>query len=979
MLTDFRLGDGGAIDRGRPIDFEFDGKRYSGFEGDTLASALLANGVRLAARSFKYHRPRGIIGAWTEEPGAFVEVLGERASANQAATTIRLEKGLKARAVNCWPSLGFDLGAVNSLIAPLIPAAFYYKTFFWPKWEFYEPLIRKAAGLAGAPAAPPREGRFESRNWHCDVLVVGAGPSGLSAAATAAKAGARVLIADDGPMLGGSLIDRNCTIAGECGSDWAGRIAQVLAGLENVAVLKNSTAWAYREHGLVLIREQNPNLDGLIERNWKVRAKRVILASGASERMLVFSCNDRPGVMLASAVQRYVNRHAVKPSRRAVVFTNNDSAYEAAADMSSAGIEVAAIMDSRASVPELARSLVSESEVLDGHVVLRALGGRRVRAAECAPVNGGSKRRIDCDLIAVSGGWNPSVQLWSQSRGNLSYCERIAAWIPSGKARTVLCVGGASGEFSLAGSLDQGTRAAYRAAADLGYSPRLEVPSADSAEGYGIEPIWRPEGRCDESDSFVDILNDVTLRDVRIAVSEGYCDIEHVKRYTTAGMGMDQGRTGNMNVIGAVASLRGVDVAEVGVTTYRSPVAPVPFGTICGLTEGSTVRPYRHTPVTGWHIENGAIMYEAGARWRRPGYYPKAGETLQDAVKREALAVRKGVGIYDGSPLGTFKITGTDSSRLMDYIYTNKVSDIRPGSIRYGMMLTDDGLILDDGVCFRLSEHCYLVSTSTANAGVVHRHIEKLLAVDRPEWNALVTDLTCQWMNATICGPHAREVVAALGTDIDLDPEAFPFMSFRDGSVAGMPARIARVSFTGELSFEINVRARDLLKLWTTSMEAGMPYGIAPVGSETNHVLRVEKGFASIGHEVDGTADPFDLGMGWIMSMTKGDFVGRRSVLLRRESSKVRRELVGLLAKDSERMLAEGAPLTPMGKKTAAEGFVTASVWSVVHERPIALALLANGQHRAGESVFVRELDEVVEASVVPPCFYDPRGQRLRG
>ena len=978
-MTDFRLGRGGTVDRGRPIDFEFNGKRYSGFKGDTLASALLANGVRLAARSFKYHRPRGIVGAWTEEPSAFVEVLGDQASANQPATTIPLENGMNARAVNCWPSLRFDLGAVNSLIAPLIPAAFYYKTFFWPKWDFYEPLIRRAAGLAGAPSAPPGDGRFESRNWNCDVLVVGAGPSGLSAAATAARAGARVLVADDGPMPGGSLIDRNREIGGVCGAVWATRIAKELATRENVAILKNSTAWACREHGLVLIREQKPDLVGLIERNWKVRAKRVILAAGASERMLVFSCNDKPGVMLASAVRRYLNRYAVKPGRRAVVFTNNDSAYGAAADMSSAGIDIAAIVDSRVSVSERTRSRVSDAEVRAGYAVLRALGGRTVRAAEVAPVNGGSTNRIDCDLIAVSGGWNPSVQLWSQSRGKLSYSERIAAWIPSENARETFSVGGASGEFTLAGSLEQGAEAGYRAATDLGYSPRLEVSSADREEGYGIEHSWQPDGRCDESDSFLDILNDVTVRDVRISVSEGYRDIEHVKRYTTAGMGMDQGRTGNMNVIGAVASLRGVDVADVGLTTYRSPVAPVPFGTICGLREGSVVRPYRHTPVTEWHVECGAVMYEAGARWRRPGYYPKEGETLQDAVRREALAVRNAVGIYDGAPLGTFKIAGLDSSRLMDFIYTSRMSDLARGSGRYGMMLTDDGLILDDGVCFRLNEHCYLVSASTANAEAVRRHIEFLLAVERPEWEVFVTDLTCQWMNATICGPLAREVVTALGTDIDLAQESFPFMSFREGIVAGMPARIARVSFTGELSFEINVKARDLLTLWTACMEAGARYGITPVGSETNHVLRVEKGFVSLGHEVDGTADPFDLGMGWIMSKGKGDFVGRRSVLLRRESPKTRRELVGLLAKDPVRMLAEGSPLTPMGKKSAAEGFVTASVWSVVHERPIGLALLADGKRRAGEAVFARELDDVVEAAVVAPCFYDPRGRKMRG
>ena len=974
-----RLPVGGRIDRHRPVCFEFNGRNYAAFDGDTLASALLANGESLTARSFKLHRPRGIIGAGIEEPGTIVELLYGDASGNHPATVVQVRDGLRAKSVGCWPSPKFDLGGVNQLMSPLLPAAFYYKTFFWPNWRLYEPFIRRAAGRASAPKLPPEGGRYEARNWHCDVLVAGAGPAGLMAALTAARSGSKVLLADQRTEAGGSLHDQVGEFDGGPAENWVADTVAELSAMENVVHLQNSLVWAYREHNLVLICEREPSRDGILERNWRVRAKRVVIATGSTERMLVFPSNDRPGVMLASAVQSYINRFAVRPGTRAVVFTNNDSAYAAARSMRSAGIEIAAVVDSRENVPDAIRRSLNGLEILAGHEIVQVYGHRRARKVAVAPVAGGREQQIDCDLVAVSGGWNPSVQLWSQSRGELLYDETVTAFVPGKAAQATVCAGAATGDFTLGGALRGGATAVTGFANSPEHPGRVTIPETGLELPYGIQAFWHTRSAAVRPHSFVDILNDVTLRDVHLGMREGYRSAELVKRYTTAGMGLDQGRTGNMSVIAAIAETSDKSLREVGVTTYRTPTAPVSFGAIGGLREESVVLPYRHTPVTQWNIEQGAVMYEAGARWRRPGYFPQPGETMQDAVNREAKAVREHVGVYDGSPLGTFEIKGGDGPRFLDMLYTNVYSDLRVGMGRYGIMLSDDGLILDDGVSFRLGEHRFLTSTSTGHADAVYRHMKKFLAIERPDWEVWITDFTSQWANATICGPLARETLSALGTDIDISRENFPFLAFREGIVAGFPARVARVSFTGELSYEINVRARDMQDLWTAVMEAGRAFGITPVGSETSHVLRVEKGFLSLGHEVDGNVDPFDLGMGWIMSRKKRDFIGRRSVLLRRQSGKLRRQLVGLLTRDPQRVPPEGAPITKGGRKEATEGFVTASVWSVVNGRSVALALLANGIDRLGKEVHIRLPDEVIAAQVTAPRFHDPEGKLLRG
>ena len=978
MSNKNRLKSGGRIDRLTKINFLFNGKKYSGFKGDTLASALIANDIKVIARSFKYHRPRGIIGVGVEDPASLIELLGDDASGNNLTTTVLLKEGLEVKSINCWPSVNFDLGAITQMFARFIPAGFYYKTFKWPTWHLFEPSIRKAAGLAAAPENPPKTGHYESRNSHCDVLIIGAGLAGLISTLMAGRAGARVILVDQNSEAGGYLLNSKIHINDNAGLDWVSKVVEEIAKMPNVIHMQNSTAWAYREHNLVIVNQREINDSPIIERSWRIRAKKTIIATGAMERALVFSNNDRPGVMLASAIQGYINRYAVKPGNDVVIFTNNDSAYHCVQDFLDSDINVVAIVDTRSEISQKILATVPDIKIFTGAVIKNIIGYKKVKSVVIESTIDQKLQTISCDLVAHSGGWNPTIHLHSQSRGTVRFDENIAAFVPDKNVQNSSVIGAANGSFVFSKIVGETQEIVKEIVSDLNLNSKFKDSIESKDYSYSIQPFWHTSLSNEKNKAFFDIQNDVTFDDIHLALREGYSNVEHVKRYTTGGMGFDQGKTGNVNIIGAIAMQQGVRLSDVGTTTFRSPFTPVSFGSINGLREGSVVLPYRHTPITEWNLDRGAFMYEAGARWRRPGYFPKNNENFQEAVNRECTAVRSSVGVYDGSPLGKFELKGKNVGEFLDLIYTNIMSSLMPGNGRYGLMLSDDGLIFDDGVAFRVDDHRWLISTSSGHSDSVNQHMHKILAFDHPEWDVKITSITSQWNNATICGPKARELLKKLGTNIDISKDAFPFMSLREGLVADIPARVIRVSFTGELSFEINVAARNMLPLWEKIMEAGSDFDILPVGSEASHVLRVEKGFLSLGHEVDGTVDAFDLGMGWIMSKKKSDYIGKRSVFLRRDLQKTRRELVGLLPNDPNEAIPEGAPITPKGMKVATEGFTTACVWSVVNNSWVGLALLDSGHSRHGELAHIRLIDKTILAKIVPPVFHDPAGKLLR-
>jgi len=1000
-----RLPTGGRIDRNRRFSFSFDGEEMHGYAGDTLASALLANDVRLVGRSFKYHRPRGIFSAGAEEPNALVQ-LGEGAYSepNMKATQVELYEGLKSSSQNRWPSLRFDIGSINSAASRLIPAGFYYKTFMWPAsmWMTYEKWIRKSAGLGRSPDRPDPD-RYEHRYAHCDVLIVGAGPAGLAAALAAGRSGARVIVADDQSEFGGSLLSHPAEINGTSALDWSGTVAEELNNLSNVTVLPRTTVTGYYDYNYLVAVERvtdhlPPGTGGNLPRQrlWKIRAARVVLAAGAIERGLVFADNDRPGVMQAGAVRSYINRYSVLPASNMVVFTNNDSAYRTAIDAAENGATVT-VIDIRTSPRGTLIDKAEEANIMvyRGSAISAVYGHRGIRGVEVRRLNRAghgvmrsSRTRIDCAIVASSGGWTPTVHLHSQARGKLDYDETIAAYVPGAgvNINPHRSAGACNGSLDLRKCLAEGLQAGQAAAAEAGYDVVMpEIPSVVAGSEGPMRVMWaipckHPVGRGPKK-HFHELQNDSTVGDIHLAVREGYSSVEHLKRYTTTGMATDQGKTSNMAALGVLSGLRRQTIQSTGVTTFRPPYTPVTFGAVVGQNRRELFLQQRKTAMHPWHERNGAV-YEDVGDWKRPRYFSVGHESMDRAVQRECRAVRDSVGMMDASTLGKIDIQGPDSAWLLNMVYTNAWSKLEIGRCRYGLMLNEHGMVFDDGVTTRIGEHHYHMTTTTGGAPRVLTWLEEWLQTERPDKRVYCTSVTEQWAVAAINGPAARDLLSEL-TDIPLDAESFPFMAMREGRVAGIPARVFRISFTGELSFEINVPAHHGLYLWEQLIKHGAAHDLCPYGTESMHVLRAEKGFIIVGQDTDGAVTPDDLGMDWIVSKKKEDFIGKRSLSRSDTARAGRKQLVGLLTEDPREVLPEGAHIVAELKDKPPMpmlGHVTSSYMSPNVGRSIAMALLRDGRNRMGERVSLRLMDgRTVNATVVDPVFYDKEGVRARG
>ncbi|MEM6940752.1 MAG: sarcosine oxidase subunit alpha family protein [Pseudomonadota bacterium] len=993
---------GRLIDTSKPLKFTFNGRYMRGYEGDTLASALLANDQMLVGRSFKYHRPRGIVASGAEEPNALVNLGAERRfEPNQRATTTELFHGLKATSQNHWPSLDYDIGAINARLSRFLPAGFYYKMFMYPRsfWKHvYEPFIRQSAGLGRAPKARDDD-TYEHFYAYCDVLIVGGGVAGLQAAAVAGRAGARVILIEQTSQWGGRAPVDGGVIDNVAVDNYVEETLAALRAMPNVTLRTRLMGAGVYDHGYALgyerLADHDPKAAGPRHRLWRIRAKQIITATGAIERPLSFAGNDVPGVMLASAVRDYLVNFGVSVGDRTVIVTNNDNAYLTAIALKHAGLDVPAIVDARAQVEntgyvEQARAL--GLRVMAGHGVSAVQGSKRVTGVQiCAQAGEGTVQEvIPCDAVAMSGGWSPVVHLWSHCGGKLKWDATQACFAPDGDNPPlgadgmgfVTAAGAAAGMFSLGDVLKDAHAAAEGVLRCLDIKPGDHAaPVAQRREENPLEPVWlMPQGASQKlrEKSWLDYQNDVKVSDVELAAQEGFVSVEHAKRYTTLGMATDQGKLSNINGLATLASALDAEIPSVGTTTFRPPYHPISLASIAGEAKDHVFQPLRQTPMHAWHAENGAVFEPVG-QWRRPYAFRRSGESTHDAVMREVSNTRKNLGLLDASTLGKIIVKGPDAGKFLDMMYTNMMSTLKPGRCRYGLMCSENGFLIDDGVVARIDADTWLCHTTTGGAESIHAHMEEWLQTEWWDWPVYVANVTEQYAQVAVVGPNARKVLEKLG-GMDVSKEALSFMGWADGTLGGFKVRTYRISFSGELSYEIAVDASQGRAFWDALMAAGAEFGVMPYGTEALHIMRAEKGFIMIGDETDGTVIPQDLGLGWAISKKKDDYLGKRAQARSYMTDPARWQLVGLETLDGA-VLPDGAYAVAEGTNANGQrnvqGRVTSTYQSPTLGRGIAMGLVKHGPDRMGEILDFPGTDGTTyRAKIVNPVFYDPGGEK---
>ncbi len=999
MTKNLRVKTGKAIDETYRISFKFNGTTYYGFKGDTLSSALLANDVHLVGRSFKYHRPRGIMTAGSEEPNAIVQLHdnSSRTEPNVRATEVEIYEGLEASSQNCWPSVKFDIGGINNFLSPLLPAGFYYKTFMWPAsfWEKYEYFIRRSAGLGKSPKEKDPD-VYEHKYIHCDVLVIGSGISGIMSAKTAAKNGFKTLLVEEKPNLGGSTIYQNSDffkINNQNSSSWLEKELNEIKKLGNLEIKTRTSVAAFHGYNFLLARENFTDHLPIEQRSnktrqklLKIRAKKVITATGSIERPMIFDNNDRPGILLSSAIKKYADFFGVASGEENILFTNNDSAYETAISLIQKGIKIKAIIDNREYVDSKLHYEVEKNniKIFKGYTITDTFGYKRINKISIKQLSKdgqkvvGSKINLSCDCLGVSGGWTPAVHLFTQSGGKLKFREEDQVFIPNIYPSDQLSVGSCNGDFTLEEILKNTSKSLkeFLNIENTEYE-NLEILSSfnKSKRNIWLLPSDKVFGK---TKSFVDYQNDATAKDIKLALREGFRSIEHVKRYTTTGMGTDQGKLGNMHALGIISETAGAKMGELGTTTFRPPYTPLTFGTIVGRNVGEFFDIFRKTPIHNWHVKNKAEFENVG-QWKRAWYYPKKNENMHQAVQRESKAARESAGILDASTLGKIDIQGTDASEFLNRVYTNAWSKLAIGKCRYGLMLNEDGMVYDDGVTTRLDENHYIMTTTTGGAANVMAKLEDYLQTEWPELDVYLTSVTDHFATVSICGPSSKKIVSEVIPDLNFSDESFPHMSFKNAKIGKINCRVMRISFTGEHSYEINVQANYGKSVWEKCMEVGKDYNITPYGTETMHLLRAEKGFIIVGQDTDATMTPIDLQMDWIVSKKKYDFIGKRSLYRSDTIKEDRKQLVGLITDNPNEILEEGAQIVADINKSPIEmlGHVTSSYYSPNLKKSIALGVVRGGKNMMGQKLIVPMEKKNINVTVADPVFLDKENKRL--